>query len=253
MMGALFSTSRIRRLTVLAICAAPVVLAFQRAGQQSAPPPPPATQVDVSDFELAQVGIFDRPRDKADAERQRAMHPGRVSEEEWAAAKAFLEVHSRNRVRLIDEKISGEPREGLKRFLVNKWHSIMQLQSQSPELYKTKVREVELDDLIFGDCLDLKQGQGNAKEIQAKLNARITELFNLGLTERKQRMKLVENSLVEQKKSLENDEHDKARLIQQQYELVLAHGVEGARLDNHRPGKSKPSASTTPSSPGEEK
>jgi hypothetical protein len=234
-------TSRLLAIFPWALCAVLVAMAFVRSR-------PVAVAPVVFNGDGA---LFDRPpHDKSDPEKYRADHP-RISEreleKEWEACKLFLSVHSKNRYQQI-ENMPGGPKKPFEQFLVGRFRLINRIKSQSPELYNLKVREIELDDDVFGICLKLKSKTGDKARLQSELKAKIAELFDLGVSERKLRIGLVETALEDQKKILktEQDGHDK--LVEDRFNAVLAEGVEGAWIGGkHNGSKTKAGSSTVPS------
>ncbi|HWE01250.1 MAG TPA: hypothetical protein VG326_02480 [Tepidisphaeraceae bacterium] len=237
-MNSRLMTSRLLALFPWSLCAVLVALAVVRSR--------PAVTVSNGDGAL-----FDRPaHDKSDIEKYRADHP-RIGatelEKEWEAAKQFLSVHSKNRYEQI-ERIPGGPKKPFEQFLVGRYRMINRLKAQSPELYNLKVREVELDDDVFGICLKLKRNTGDKARLQSELKARITELFDLGISERKLRIGLVETALADQKKILKTEQDGREQLVDDRYGAVLSEGVEGAWIGpKHNSPKPKSNSSTIPS------
>jgi hypothetical protein len=226
--------SKLLRLATWALCAAPFVFV---AEQVSTPTSGPRS---------GQVGVFEHSR--VEAERYRLLH-GPISEEDWRQASKFLQDHSPSRwIQFKNLPAPSEHRENLKRFLVNRWRGIAELKDSAPELYKIKVREVEVDDNVFGICLTLKHGHKDKLKLQTDLKTAIDELFVLGLAERKQRISLVKKSLDVQEKALASDDRNKVQIVAERYEQILKHGVEGARIDKLK-GKNGSKPSST--SPGE--
>ncbi len=218
------------RLALMALCAAPFVLAD---GLPTSAPQPGDSL------------IFSRAAAKAEADRNKALH-GPVTEEDWKAAQAFLAPLTPHRLTLIEHLPHGQHRDSLKRLLVNQWRGINALKTQAPALYQTRIKELKLSDDIFAICLKMKRGNSNKDPaLRAQLRTTMDELFTLGLEERKERISLVEKSLVVQKKSLEVDDRNRNQIISERVEHVLKHGVEGARFDKGN-GKAKNGSTTSP-------
>jgi len=235
-------TSRLLALFPWLLCAGLIVLATAR----SQPPVPTVSNGDGA--------LFDRPaHDKTDPEKYRADHPHIAAtelEKEWEAAKEFLSIHSKNRYAQI-ERLPGGPKKPFEQFLVGRYRMINRLKLQSPELYDLKVHEVELDDDVFGICLKLKRNAGDKPRLQTELKAKIRELFDLGVSERKLRIGLVETALADQKKILKTEQEGRDQLVEDRYDAVLAEGVEGAWIGTkHSSQKAKSGSSTIPS-PGD--
>jgi len=235
-------TSRPLALIPWVLCAVLVVL----AGVRSQPP--------ASTLSNGDGALFERPpHDKTDPEKYRADHP-RIGagelEKEWEAAKEFLSVHSKNRYAQI-ERMPGGPKKPFEQFLVGRYRTINRLKSQSPDLYTLKVHEVELEDDVFGICLKLKRNASEKSRLQAELKTKIGQLFDLGVSERKLRIGLVETALTEQRKILKNEQEGRDQLVEDRYAAVLSEGVEGAWMGSkHGSQKSKSGSSTIPS-PGD--
>jgi hypothetical protein len=190
--------------------------------------------------------------DREPEERVRGKNLPPVSEQEWKEATPFLSSNSGIRFKLADGPF-GE-RERLKRVLFERYRSITELKDKASELFKTRVEEFQLEDEVFGICQKLKHPNSDKKKLHEELTGKIDALFTLGLTERKQRISLVEKSLTQQKLALKSDEDNKTKLVNEQVEYVLTHGVGFARLEggagHHSGSKSKPGAGAT-TSPGE--
>lgn len=242
--------SLLLRLLPWGLCAA-LVLAFSVVRNAQVPGLALQTAKEPKDVKQIKENPAERDREKAEHERYRRLHSGPVTEEEWKQAKEFLETNSPNRYRRI---MSLERRqaaglktgnfEGLKRVLVGVWLDLSVLKDESPELYVTRLREVKLEDEIFGICLEM-QKHGAKQEQSEHLKTKVAELFDVGLIERQQRIALVETAIREQKKSLVSDQANKTQLVSQRFQFIVDHGVAGARLDLKHSVQKFKSGSTT--------
>jgi hypothetical protein len=184
----------------------------------------------------------------------RDMRLAPVSDADFTEAERFFTEYSPTRINEIRVADNEQRRTNLRRVLVYRYRALQKVKSESLELYDTQLREVKANDDVFRICLELKRGGRDRKALQSELNARVTDLFNLGLADRKIRITQVEKSLGDQKILLEHDESNKVMLATKQYERILTQGVEGARLDNTRrmiPAKPKAGSTTAPSNPGD--
>src|SRR6185437_7012699 len=111
--------SKLLRVAVWALCAAPFVVA---AEQVRTPTPGPRP---------GESGVFEHAGAKGEV---KALH-GPISEEDWKLAEKFLEKHSKARLDAF-KHVRGEHHEALKRFLVTRWRGLAALKDTSPELYK---------------------------------------------------------------------------------------------------------------------
>lgn len=166
-----------------------------------------------------------------------------VSPEEWAQAEAFLKENSPLRFERLMKVPDEEQRRRLHRFLVTRYRAIAALRSSAPELYKTRVEEVRADDEVFGILQELHRG-GNKQALRARLRTVVERLVNLGLTDRAQRISMLENALSDQKKALENDSRNKEQIVEEQFNSVLRDGVNGFGINgrglggkHHSPGE----------------
>jgi hypothetical protein len=200
--------------------------------------------------EAANADQAQRARERAERPRKR-LHTGPITEEEWKQAKEFLQQYSPNRYRRIQTLetkhaagLKAGNFEGLKRVLVDVWLDLSVTREESPALYQTRLKEVKLEDDIFGICLEMQKVHHD-KQASDHLKAKVAELFEVGLVERQQRIGLVETAIGEQKKSLVSDQANKAQLVSQRYQYVIEHGVAGARLDTKHTGQKNKNGSTT--------
>lgn len=230
--------ARLIRLVSWSLCFAPLIVAAERSGSP------------VSVRAGAEVGAFDRARegiDRTDADRR---FPGQQeTPAEREQAMAFLHKHAPNRYAEIEKR--GGPKEKGMRFMINRWRKIAALQSESPELYNTMVREVEVEDDLLGICLRLKHG-GDRQALHEQMKARIADLFDLGVKERTLRIARVETALGEQKKTLSSEVERRDQIISERFELIKTEGVEGAPLGLKRALKAGRRGSSTEPSPADE-
>lgn len=171
-----------------------------------------------------QAGQPVRPRDFNRDPRRRG--PA-VSPEEWERAQAFLKQHSPNRL-MQYMKLYPAAQERVQRVLMNRYRNLMRLQAAAPELYKTKVQEVELEDEVFGICLKIKAGDGDVTALQASLKPKLAALFDKGIEERQLRIAMLEKALAKQNLALAKEQKIRDQRIEQQFQRVASHGVEGA-------------------------
>jgi len=234
MSSRLAQPGRLLRLAAWGLCLIPLALAGERAH-------------DVTGAAKAiPEATFDRAPNRADSKSTRS----RMSEEElakeWSQARVFLSEHAPRRLKQI-ESIPGAPREVLKRSLVRGWRRVAELQSQSPELYATRVKEIELEDQVYGICFSLKHGRGDKAQLQSELKNSVRNLFDAGLTERQQRIAILDKAIKAQRESLDSDTKRKDQLIEERYHIVSTEGVEGAYFGSkHSRAGASPGTSKDP-------
>ncbi len=146
------TSTRLLRLIAWGLCVMPVVV----AAEHIRPLAHPASSPEIVRV-AADNGLLDRGHDRSE---WRASHATRLTDEEveagWPEARRFFIKHAPNRFGQV-EHMTGGPGMPLKRFFVNRWKSVVSLEKQSPELYATRVQEVELEDEVFRLCLQLKR------------------------------------------------------------------------------------------------
>jgi hypothetical protein len=159
----------------------------------------------------------------------------------------FLKTYAPIRYKFVTRE-SAYHHEVLKRILVAHAEQIIQLKVEGGALYETKLREMRLEDQIFGDCIQLKRGAGNKAQLESDLKSHVAELFDQGVHERTIRIEIVKKKLDEQEKSLKADVANKEQLVTLRFDQVKREGVEGMRLGIKSTGqKSIPDSSTVPS------
>ena len=222
---------RLIRLTAWALCLTPFVVAFDRMGSSAE--------------RLAGEGRpMERVRESERADERRTT-PADESPAEWEQVKEFLRKHAPHRNALLERRAGKEQRPA--RFFLKRWRAVEALKTESPELYNTKVREVELEDDLLGICLRLNNG-GDRPALQTQMKTKIADLFDLGVKERTLRIARVESALSEQKKTLNSEIQNRDALIAERFELIKSEGVEGASFNLKRALKAGRRSSTSPSS-----
>src|SRR5438046_2418472 len=83
----------------------------------------------------------------------------RLSPEEWADASKFMKEHSPKRWESY-EKLPPEQQDRLQRAISMRWRTLQQLKDSEPEIYKMRVKRMELEDEIFTLTRDLRHADG---------------------------------------------------------------------------------------------
>ena len=153
--------------------------------------------------------------------------------EEWKEASDLLAKECPHRFRRIDnlekrlkegKKVEGNLRSQ-KAFI------------ESPALYPLRLREVHLEDEIYGVCVE--HPRGDKQMLRSRLKPIMLELVKIGFQVRKGRISLVESAVAEQKKLLDTDEQNIDKAVDRRVEETIATAIVP---------KSKTEATTDPSS-----
>lgn len=240
----LFPISRLTGAVPWGLCVVFAVIVFHRGVQVP-------NRSAVSNGDAASHRETADKTDKNEADRRPKLGEEEL-ENEWKKASSFLSENAPKRYEFITKSNVPRLHNYLKRMLLTKWRSLNHLKLEGPaELYQTKLQEMRLDDKEFFICLQLKHNVGDRKKNEADLAGVVAELFELGLTERGQRISIVEHKLVEQRKLLDDDKAHKSELVMKLVENVNREGVEGAKFGTRTSGQKSTPDSTTVKSLGE--
>jgi hypothetical protein len=122
---------------------------------------------------------------RGDGMRGGDLQPDEISEEKWAEVERFMKEHSPRRIRRFED-VPEERKERLRQFMTRRFDGIQQSRVQDPTLYELRVKRIEIEDEIFDLGLELKDAErGESQATRAKLRAKLKELVENGLAERK--------------------------------------------------------------------
>ncbi|HZL37705.1 MAG TPA: hypothetical protein VFC78_20480 [Tepidisphaeraceae bacterium] len=174
------------------------------------------------------AAIVERPRFRDNASGIRAQQSTMPTDREWSEAQEFLRKYSPNRLNQF-QNLTG-PHERIKRLLLARYARLMTMK-RSPNgesVYNASVRQLQLEDQVFGICLALKQQQGDPQGLRAELKNTVAALFDTGIQVRQLRITQLETALKKQASVLETEKKSRDLRIEQQYNFISSHGVLGA-------------------------
>jgi len=172
----------------------------------------------------------------AEPGKARAVRRPELSREsDFEQAIEFFRVHSPQRYAAF-MAMTDEQKEKARPAILSRHHTFNWLTGDNANLRALKLRQVKLEDDIFGikKRLDaVPEGLANKKnELQEELRRKVTELVEARIKERTDRIEHLEGLLKVEKVKLETDLKQKDKLIESRYQEVLAANDLAAQ---HRP------------------
>jgi gas vesicle protein len=138
--------------------------------------------------------------------------------EEIDKAKAFAKENFPNRFAAYERLPENTRlRWAATRRMVQQWRRLQYMQEQQPEMYDAIFGEQKAMDEAFGLWRDVREGKPGAEE---KLSAKIAEIVDNQLNERKARIEKLEKMLQEQKEQLAKDRDRRDELIENRREQL---------------------------------
>jgi hypothetical protein len=171
---------------------------------------------------VAMAGSTTRP---AEPGRPRPLRRPELNREaDFEQAIEFFRLHSPQRYAAF-MAMTDEQKERARPAIINRYHSFNWLTSENANLRNLKLKQVKLEDEIFGikkhldavpDTLPNKH-----KELEDELHRKVTELVEARIKERTDRIENLETLLKAEKVRLQNDLKQKDKLIEARYQQVL--------------------------------
>jgi hypothetical protein len=134
-----------------------------------------------------------------------------------------------------------------------RFRGLMMLENQDPELYKIKVRQIEIDDEEYGLMKEIREARKNSNSdvinsATAKLRDLSKEYIASRIDERSHRIVSLQKSIDKEKAQLASDKQNQAALIAERVESILndtpsrsrSHETDGAAGAPPQPGDSPP-------------
>jgi hypothetical protein len=134
-----------------------------------------------------------------------------------------------------------------------RFRGLMMLENQDPELYKIKVRQIEIDDEEYGLMKEIRQARkdSNSDVINtdtAKLRDLSKEYIASRIDERSHRIISLQKSIEKEKAQLASDKQNQAALISERVESILndtpsrsrSHDADGATGAQQQPADTPP-------------
>lgn len=177
--------------------------------------------------------------------------------ESWEKAQAFMELHSPFRLRILQSLDDESPRKWRMKNLILSQYAALNESNENSEIYKLRVERIERDDASFQIAVSLRVEQerqpndpSKIEELRRKLNQQTQRLVELGLEERRLRIKRLEAAVVNQKAILAKDEANQKKLAQWRAEsLVRRADLFRNQSDSYDAFMEEMAASTTQPSP----
>jgi hypothetical protein len=141
--------------------------------------------------------------------------PSTSKTDEWPAAQAFFEAHSPRRWRALESlRPESNARLKIQNYITNRYRSLKEQEKKDPEMYKLQVKELELEDQIFGQA-SRRHHQDNP-EFQEQLKKEAAELVDTRLGIRQLRITRLEKAVDQAKSRLEKDKQQRDQLIERE-------------------------------------
>lgn len=148
--------------------------------------------------------------------------------ESWEKAQAFMEQHSQFRLRILQSLDDDSPRKWRMKNLILSQYAALNESIGFPEIYKLRVERIERDDAAFQVAVSLRVEQerqpndsSKIEDLRRQLNQQTQRLVELGLEERRLRIKRLEAAVAAQKAILASDEANQNKLAQRRAENLV--------------------------------
>jgi hypothetical protein len=186
-------------LVLLAILVAPMTALAER----------PATQPSRPFAGKAEGGYAKMPK------RDGFMPGMRPTTQELEEAMSFVEKNSPNHFNLFNRLPEGSPRRArAEQLMVMRYHNLMRVKEQNPEVYDAMLQQWKLEDEAVGYARAMKEH--TQPEANVRLREVVRRMVQMSLDQRRERIDRLRKALDEQQKQLEQDEQDKDKLMEQQ-------------------------------------
>lgn len=180
---------------------------------------------------------------------------GPPNEEEWEKIGKFMEQYSPLRwkayqglLNSVNANPGGFPTLrgiGVRRLFTQRYRMITHIEKTEPQAYQTRLKRLMLEDEIFGLSRQLRDVVDTAREseIRQQLRAKIGEWFDVGLTERQQRIEHWTKQLEQERQALADERAKRDELIRRR--LRAAEQEAGAMEQDER-AASQPATQPAP-------
>ena len=138
----------------------------------------------------------------------------------------FCKEHAPRRWAALEETARGDKSPARFGGMYFRFRGLMMLENQDPELYKIKVRQIEIDDEEYGLMKEIREARRTSdKELIANNTAKLRDLSKeyiaSRINERSHRIISLQKSIDKEKSQLASDEQNKDALIAERVESIL--------------------------------
>lgn len=162
------------------------------------------------------------------------------SAKDWPAAEKFIREHSPRRWEAFDSlQPDSTSRRAVRRLIVARYKSLMEMKQKDPQMYKLQLRELELEDDIFGITVAMR-GRRDASDLRDNLRKDAAELVDTRLNIRQLRIERLEQAVQTAKKRLEKDRQRRDALVEHEIRTAAEHAHTFHRSWSGRRGGFRP-------------
>jgi len=163
-----------------------------------------------------------------------------VDPDEWNRVAAFAGKYSPHRFKALEQLPRDAPHyDAIRRMMVGRYRMLSEVEREDPELFLLRVRQLQLEDDVFGGIRPRDDGAppaGGSVADDPALRQKVAELVDLNLQERKRRLDKLEAMVADQRKQLARDEGERERLTSERLARIEKEGVK-ALMPDPPPGR----------------
>jgi hypothetical protein len=205
--------------SVLALAAALPLLSYAQQEPTAPLPTPTPTSQPADDAKLPPPSLWRGPGPRM---RAPATEP---TEQELQQVSAFMQQYSPNRWQAFQQLPRNGPlRRGITRFVFGHWRRLQDLKQMDPALYDLRLRQVQLEDQLFGLLTPLKTAAAREAK-RAELRPIVQEDVEIGLKERAQRIERLQTLLQREQEKLAADQKDRDAIVDRRVESLVKQGI----------------------------
>jgi hypothetical protein len=190
-----------------------------------------------------------RPKDVKVADPKAPTAPATSKSDEWPAAQAFFQEHSPLRWRALAMlRPDSNARLKIQNYITNRYRILMEQEKRDPEMYALQVKELELEDQMFG--LTSRRHHLENPELQEQLHKKAGELVDTRLSIRQLRITRLEKAIELAKSRLEKDKEQRDELVERELRQATHQPFSRQRREpgTHHPKATTNHATTAPTS-----
>lgn len=167
---------------------------------------------------------------------------GPPSDEEWRAAAASMKALAPNAwARFLEIPENAPFRPSFQRGIVDRYQELARLKERNVEQYAGEIKQIQIEDEIFGIAARLRGAQGaTSEELKKHLQEKVGELIDLRIGNRERRIARLAERLDQERKKLEADKKNKASTVKKKYDAIVDRSVSGGGLFANPGGTARP-------------
>ena len=135
------------------------------------------------------------------------------SDEEWKEIAAFMEKHSPERLKRLDEIGDEQRQQSVKNMFAARYRAMKDLEQRDPQLHELRLERMKVEDEVFALGWDLARDRFDKPEERDKLvtelRPHLRKLVRNRLRERGLRLKQMEKEIEQQRQQLREDQDEK--------------------------------------------